>query len=97
MKPATRSQASNGQQAEGSGGKQGSGSKRFVFTNWPDSLDHELCVHAWFDPPERAPYLGRTGLAVPALRAVTRTETAVLHCNGLHHGPCAWPYTVDTD
>ncbi len=97
MNTGPRSHTNDGQQAEQSSGKQGSGSKRFVFSPWPDSLDHELCVHAYFDPPERAPYLGRSGLAVPALRIVARTETAALHCNGLHHGACGWPYAVDTE
>ncbi len=90
----------NEQQGSGSAsgdqgpGKQQTTSKRFVFTPWQDSQDHELCIHALVLPPERVPSLGRTGTATARWRVVSQGDEAQLICNGLHEGICEWPYTV---
>lgn len=81
-------------QSEQGHGKQQSASKRFVFTPWNDSLDREICAHAEATGPDRVPAIGRTGLATARWIPVDRTDNAILICNRLHEGECAWPYAV---
>jgi hypothetical protein len=81
-------------QPDSSGQKQQQNSKRFVFTTWPNGLDREMCAFATLEPPLTVPSIGRTGLATAAWTPVQRTETAILICNLLHEGECAWPYAV---
>ena len=76
-------------------GKVQSQSKRFVFSTWADSLDHELCAYALAIPPERTPIAGRTGVATAKWTVVERREDSELICNRLHSGPCAWPWAVE--
>jgi hypothetical protein len=86
----------NGQhfaQAESNGRAQ-SNSKRFVYTDWGDGINRELCAHAVGDQPQRTPISGRTGLATARWTVVEREEGRELICNRLHNGPCLWPWHV---
>ena len=87
-KPESGSQRDSPQQ------KQQQNSKRFVFATWPNTLDREMCAFASAEPPATVPSIGRTGLATATWVQVDRTETAILVCNRLHDGDCAWPYAV---
>jgi hypothetical protein len=81
----------SGDQGEGRGQ---SATRRFVFTDWRNSGDHELCEHALVGGPDRVPIQPRTGLATAEWMIVERRDGRSLVCNGLHEGECAWPWDV---
>jgi hypothetical protein len=68
--------------------------RRFVFSNWPDTPERVLCEHALVAPPERTPVSARTGLAVPKWVVVDRREERILICNRIHGGDCRWPWDI---
>jgi hypothetical protein len=88
----TQNESNSG--SESQQGKQQTSSKRYVFTPWNSNQDHEMCVYAFNEPPERVPSLGRTGLATAKWVQVDRNDTGILICNRLHEGDCEWPYQV---
>ena len=75
-------------------GRGQSATKRFVFTDWRNSGDHDLCALAFVGEPDMVPIQSRTGLATAKWLVVDRRGDRSLICNRLHDGDCAWPWDV---
>jgi hypothetical protein len=86
--------AEGGKTGDHGEGRGQSATRRFVFTDWRNSGDHELCERAHIGGPDRVPIQTRTGLATARWRVVEKRDGRMLMCNGLHEGDCVWPWDV---
>lgn len=83
-----------GKSGDSGDGRGQSATRRFVFADWRNSGDHDLCIHAEARGPERVPIQPRTGLATAKWVPVDKRAGRTLMCNRLHEGDCVWPWDV---